>query len=373
MAGTTGFRADEPTAPGALSTDRAARARAACTRHLTGHGHRTAAELLATIPADVEMDHYGRGGVVAELEAEVARLLGKEAALFVPSGTMAQQAVLRVHADRRGRRGIVFHPMCHLDWHEGRAYQRLHDLHAIPAGPIRSPLSADSLEEIHEAPAALLVELPQRDLGGTLPAWQELEAQVAWAKRRGAAVHMDGARLWESTPFYDKTPAEVARLFDTVYVSFYKGLGGITGCCLLGPADVIAEADEWRTRHGGQLYGLWPYAASALTVLRERLPRMPRYHEHAIAIARALQGIAGLTVTPDPPQASMMHVIIEATRTEVEERIVRLAEEQGVWTFGYVFASDAPALQRLEFSVGDATLEWTPDEVRDLLIRLTAG
>ena len=373
MAGTTGTRAAAPTAPGALSTDRAARARAACTRYLTGHGNRTAAQMLATIPADVEMDHYGRGGVVTELEAEVARLLGKEAALFVPSGTMAQQAVLRVHADRRGRRGIVFHPMCHLDWHEGRAYQRLHGLHAIPAGPIRTPLSLQSLEAIHEAPAALLVELPQRDLGGTLPAWEELEAQVAWARQRGAAVHMDGARLWESTPFYGRTPAEVASLFDTVYVSFYKGLGGITGCCLVGPADVIAEADEWRARHGGRLFGLWPYAASALTVLRERLPRMALYYEHALAIARALQGVPGVTVTPDPPQAPMMHLLVEATRAQVEERIVRLAEEHGVWTFGYIFSSDAPGLQRFEFSIGDATLGFTPDEVRDLVARLAAG
>ena len=71
---------------------------------------------------------------MAELEAEVAALLGKPAAVFVPSGTMAQQAVLRVHADRRQRRTIVFHPMCHLDRHESQGYQRLHGLTGRPAG-----------------------------------------------------------------------------------------------------------------------------------------------------------------------------------------------------------------------------------------------
>ncbi len=98
-----------------ISPDEQDALRAQCTRFLHGHGPIRPAELLAAIPADTVPDRYGDGGVVAELEAEVAALLGKPAAVFVPSGTMAQQAVLRVHADRRQRRTIVFHPMCHLD------------------------------------------------------------------------------------------------------------------------------------------------------------------------------------------------------------------------------------------------------------------
>ena len=96
-----------------------------CTRFLHGHGPVRAADLLATIPTETAVDRYGDGGVVAALEAEIAGLLGKPAAVFLPSGTMAQQAVLRVHADRRGRRTIVFHPMCHLEQREGQGYRRL--------------------------------------------------------------------------------------------------------------------------------------------------------------------------------------------------------------------------------------------------------
>lgn len=350
-----------------------AAARALSTRFLNGHGLRTAAEMLATIPVDVEMDRYGQGGVVRALEAEVATLLGKEAALFLPSGTMAQQATLRVHADRRGRRGIVFHPACHLDWHEGRGYERLHGLHGMPAGPAREPLSLASLEGVHEAPAALVLELPQRDLGGVLPTWDDLCAQVAWARAKGAAAHMDGARLWEATPYYRRPPAQIAALFDTVYVSFYKGLGGIAGCCVAGPADVVAEISEWRTRHGGRLFGLWPYAASALTVLRARLGRMPAYYEHAQAIAGALDRLPGVRVLPVPPQAPMMHVQLAATAAELRARALRIAERDGVWTFPTPFASDAPSLQRVEFSVGDATLGFGPDEVRALFAELAAA
>ncbi len=237
--------------------------RDACTRFLNGHGRQSAADYLALIPADVDMDRYGQGGVVAQLEQELAALLGKEAALFLPSGTMAQQATLRVHADRRGRRGVVFHPYCHLDWHEERGYERLHGLHGIPAGRLEAPLSLESLERVAERPAALLLELPQRNLGGTLPTWPELTAQVAWARSRGAAVHLDGARLWEALPFYGRSAAEVAALFDTVYVSFYKGLGGIAGSAVAGSAEVVAEVAQWRTRHGGRLVALWPLAAAA--------------------------------------------------------------------------------------------------------------
>jgi threonine aldolase len=98
--------------------------RGQCTVFLTGHGPVRPADLLASIPADTVPDRYGDGGVVTELEAEVAGLLGKPAAVYLPSGTMAQQSVLRVHADRRRRRAVVYHPLCHLDRHEDRAFER---------------------------------------------------------------------------------------------------------------------------------------------------------------------------------------------------------------------------------------------------------
>lgn len=360
----------ESAAAGGVRLDEA---RKRCTRWLNGHGRQGPAELLHTIPPDVEPDRYGAGGVVEALEGEVAELLGKEAALFLPTGTMAQQIALRIHADRRRRRTVVWHPACHLDRHEGRGYQRLHDLVGVPAGTLRTPLGLEDLEAIAEPPAALLLELPQRDLGGTLPSWDQLEAMVAWARERGAAVHLDGARLWEAAPFYGRPESEVARNFDTVYVSFYKGLGGIAGCCVAGPSDVIAEEAEWRVRHGGRAFALWPYAASALTVLRLRRHRMGRYWEHAMAIAGALEGSDAVRVLPDPPQSRMMHLELRVTPDDVKERAMSIAEAEGIWTFDGPFAVDGPSLVRLELSVGDATLDFEPEEVRALVERLAGG
>src|SRR5437867_724699 len=98
-----------------LSLAEQAALRDQCSVFLAGHGLVTAADLLVGISAGTAIDHYGAGGVVAELEAEIARLLGKSVAVFLLSGTMVQQLVLRVHADRRQRKTIIFHPMCHLD------------------------------------------------------------------------------------------------------------------------------------------------------------------------------------------------------------------------------------------------------------------
>lgn len=345
--------------------------RARCSRFLNGHGHRPPSELLARIPDDTRPDRYGAGGVVAELEAEVAELLGKPAAVFLPTGTMAQQIVLRVHADRRGRRTVVWHPACHLDWREGRGYQRLHGLVGVPAGGIRTPLDLTALCGVAEPPAAVLIELPQRDLGGVLPSREELAAMTGWAHERGSAAHMDGARIWEAAAGFGCSEAELAEFFDTVYVSFYKGLGAISGCCVAGPSDIVAEVSEWRTRHGGRALALWPYAASALAELHNRRERMPEYLRHARAIAAALGSVEGARVMPDPPQTSMMHLQVRASEPELRERALAIAEADGVWTFAEPYAVDDPNRLRLELSVGDATLGFTPSEVAELVARLT--
>ncbi|MGN6444467.1 threonine aldolase family protein [Amnibacterium sp.] len=347
--------------------------RDSCDRHLAGHGPVRAADLLATIPPDTEVDVYGAGGVVAALEAEVARLLGKPAAVFLPSGIMAQQAALRVHADRTARRTVLFHPTCHLALHEDGALERVQGLHGRTVGDPNRLITLADLQAVAEPPAALLLELPQRELGGLLPEWDDVLEQIAWARSRGATVHCDGARLWEASAGYGRSPAELAAPFDTVYVSFYKGIGALAGCCLAGEEDVIAEVREWRKRLGGTLYGLWPAAASALSLLPKRLARMPEYLAHARAIAAALRDVDGVRVLPDPPQVPMMHVLLDAPADQVQAAVRRIAETRGIWTFRGIATTQDPGAQRVELSIGDATLGFSPDEVADLFRELVTG
>ncbi|MCF6509488.1 threonine aldolase [Blastococcus sp. MG754426] len=344
--------------------------REGCTRSLTGHGAWRPADLLATVPADAAPDRYGEGGVVAELEAEVAELLGLPAAVYLPSGVMAQQAALRVHADRSGRRTVVCHPESHLIRHEEQAFERLHGMVLRPAGDRYRLLLRADLDAVAEHPAALLVELPQRDLGGPLPAWEDLAAQVAWARERGAAAHLDGARLWEAAAGYDRPPAEIAGLFDTAYVSFYKGIGALAGCCLAGPADVVEEVREWRRRLGGTLFGLWPGAASALACLRRRLPLMPAYLARAREIAGAVRDLPGVTVVPDPPQTPMLHLLLRTTPDAFTTAARRLAADEGLWTWPQAAVTGDPGAVRVELPVGDATLALTVEEARSAIAAL---
>jgi threonine aldolase len=350
-----------------LSDDERRALRAGCERALLGSGLRTVADSLselAMLPAeDLTPDEYGDGGAVAVLETEVRELLGKPAAVFMPSGTMAQQVALRIHADRRGRQVVAFHPTCHLELHEDKAYQRLHGLIGRTLGDGRELVTLADLEAVREPLAALLIELPQREIGGRLPAWDDLVAQVAYVRERGAAVHLDGARLWESGPFYGRPLSEVAGLFDSVYVSFYKGLGGLAGSMLLGDDDMVTEARAWRHRHGGTLYRLWPYAAAGLAGLRLRLPRMGAYVAHAQAVAAALAGVEGVAVVPDPPQTPIMHLFLRTTPAAVTAGIRRMAAEQRLWTWYGSSPTDVPGVRRVELHVGDATLAFTPDEV----------
>ena len=344
--------------------------RDASERALTGHGIPRADDLLATIPPGTAVDRYGEGGVVADLEAAIAGILELPAAVYLPSGTMAQQSALRVHADRRGRRTVVFHPECHLDRHEGQALERLHGLLGRPTGDRNRLLELSDLDAVAEPPAALLIELPQRDLGGRLPFWADLQAQTAWARDRGAAAHLDGARLWEAAAGYGRSPAELASLFDTTYVSFYKGLGALPGCCLAGPEDVVAEVREWRKRMGGTLFGLWPGAASALTCLRRRLPLMPAYLARAREIADAVRDLPGVTVVPDPPQTPMLHLLLR-TSPEAFAAATRSLAGEGLWTWEKSMSTGDPGVQRVEFSVGDATMALSVEEIRSAIAVLS--
>jgi threonine aldolase len=353
-----------------LTNDDALALRRDCTRFIAGHGPDDVAETLATIPPDTAIDRYGEGGVVAELEGEVAELLGKPAAVFLPTGTMAQQLALRLHAERVGRRTVVYHPMCHLQTHEGGALERVQGLTGRPVGDPNRPLDREALADVAESPAALLIELPQRDLGGVQPSWEELQAQIGWARERGAAVHLDGARLWESAAGYGRPPAEVAAGFDSVYVSFYKVIGALPGCCVAGESPFVAELREWRQRMGGTQYALWPNAASALTLLRRRLPRMADYLAHARAIVAAVGAVPGLVVVPNPPQTSMFHVRLAVSAEGLEANIRRLATEQRLWTFQRAMTTGDPAVQRVELSVGDATLQFEPAELATIFAEL---
>ena len=347
--------------------------RASCTLFLNGHGVRTPKVVLSEIDevlGGVEIDRYGNGGVVSELEEEVAALLGKPAAVFMPSGTMAQQIALRVHVERTGREVVLWHPTCHLQLHEGQGAERLHHIRPRTVGDARRLLTVDDLEEVAEYAAVLLLELPQREIGGQLPGWDDLVAQTKLARSHGTALHLDGARLLESLPHYGRSAAEVTELFDSAYLSLYKGLGGLAGCVLAGDEQLVAEAKEWRLRHGGRLFAMWPYAAAGLAGLRRRAPLMAAYAEHARAVSAELVKLDGVAVIPDPPVTNMAHLYLRADTERFASATRELAHKEKIWTWGEGMPADMSSHLVVELTVGDATMALAPAEVREIVAGL---
>ena len=321
---------------------------------------------------DERGDRYGTGDRIEALEQRVAELLGKEAAVFMPSGTAAQQIALRIWCDRRGIRTVAFHPTCHLEIHEQKGYQLLHALHGRLVGDPNRPIALSDLEAIAEPVAALLLELPQREIGGQLPDWDELVEQTSWARDRGIALHLDGARLWEAGPFYARPYAEIAVLFDSVYVSFYKGLAGLAGAALAGDAELLAEARVWLRRHGGNLVTMHPFVVSAELALAERLGRMPVYLEHARALARELSTVDGVEVVPDPPQTPLFHILLRGDHDALADAALSVAEDRKVFLFADPDTTTSPSWQRHEVMVGEVSLALEPVEVRDLYAEIVA-
>lgn len=364
---------DEPSQGQSLDERRRA-AQAGVRRALTGRLQVSPADELRSLVDELDRsevtqwDRYGEAGPVAALEERVAQLLGKPAALMFPSGTMAQQSVLRVWSDRRGSRRIAIPALSHLLTHEEDGPRALNGFEWAPLTTGPTVPTAAHLAGVPGRLGAALLELPLRDGGYLLPTWEELAAFSAAAQERGVPLHLDGARLWESAPGLGHDLVDIAALADTVYVSFYKGLGGLAGAVVAGPEDVVDELRLWRKRHGGTLWTMLPYAVSALRGLREELPRMGEYHQRALELATALQD-KGLRAFPERPHTNAFRVVAQAPAEQVNERVVALMEDRGVaLTPPWRDSEDVPGWSWTELTVGPATMGWDVPEAVDALV-----
>ncbi|MEP7301867.1 MAG: beta-eliminating lyase-related protein [Caldimonas sp.] len=321
----------------------------------------------------VEHDQYGQGELVEGFERKVAALLGKPAAVFMPSGVMAQLAAVRIWTETAGVDRFGIHPTSHLAHHEEEAYAALLRCHAVPIGSRLRPMRAGDLEAVRQALACVIVELPIREAGGQLPSWDELEALKALAGERRIPLHMDGARLWESAAFYGKDHAAIAAGFASVYVSLYKGIGGFAGALLAGEADFVASARLWRRRMGGTLYQLSPMVAAAAMRFDARLALMPALYRRAVDLATGLAGLPGLRVNPSPPQTNLMHLYFDAPAEVVTQARDDLARRSGCWLIGGAWPAEVPGWSLTELYVGDTFLQAGNERVVPLFAELCEG
>ncbi|MFJ4470226.1 threonine aldolase family protein [Streptomyces sp. NPDC089424] len=351
--------------------------------------HATLRERLALLEAagdvydlDQPADLYG-DGVVAALEEKVASLLGMEAAAFFPTGTMAQQVALRCWAGRQGDPTVALHALAHPEVHERGALSQVSGLRPVRLTTAARLPTAAEVRDFDEPFGALMLELPLRDAGFVLPTWEELTEVVQAARERGAVVHFDGARLWETTLHFGRPLDRIAGLADSVYVSFYKSLDGYSGAALAGPKSLIAEAKAWRHRYGGLLFQQFPTVLAALAGLEKELPRLPDYVRHARVVAEAMRqgfasaGVPGARLLPGTPHTHQFQVRLPCDAVDAAWAAVRQAEETDTMLFTRGWATPGPGLAVTEVEVRSAGLEWTEQDVRtavtQFVARLTGG
>ena len=267
----TGFAALSPTADAAtvaVAPDR--------TVHLSGDGVAiTPGEYTALLDAlcrkvTPAQDTYLLGGEVEAFERHWAQLLGKEAAVFMPSGTLANQLALRALAGTRRR--VIVPEMSHIYNDTGDACQTLSALTLIPLAPGTATFTRADVEAVLARTAggrvaadvgAIVIESPIRRLTGQLFDWDEARRISALARDRGIGMHLDGARLFIASAYTGIAPSEYAAAFDTVYVSLWKYFNCGIGSILAGPKRVLDGMFHVRRMFGGNLAVGWPAALVA--------------------------------------------------------------------------------------------------------------
>ena len=321
------------------------------------HSQAGRAESLSSAP-----DIYGTGTLIEAFEERMAAMLGKPAALFLPSGTLAQPLALRIHADKRSCNVVGLHPTSHLVLHEQDGYRKLWGLSGQLIGHPDKVLSHSDLTTLGtDSLAALVLELPMREIGGQLPEWQDLKSQVDWARQHDIAVHIDGARLWHCPAYYQRSLAEISALADSVYVSLYKDIGGIAGAVLAGDDDFIAEARIWSRRAGGNLISFYPYILAAEQGLEDNLPIMADAVAYARDLGPTLASLAGVRVNPATPQAAMFHLHIDIDRDTLTQAIADYAKQHDVVVLPNPRAVDSVGHSICEISVGRSTMQHPPE------------
>jgi threonine aldolase len=263
--------------------------------------------LRCTQVDQIQLDSYALGGMVEQVEQKFADLLGKQQAVFMPTGTMANHIALRELAGGQGK--VIVQAESHIYRDIGDGPQTLSNLNLIPLAPKRA---AFTLAEVEQVVQSLLVERvathvrvisiesPVRRLDDAMFGFEEMTKIAAYARQQGIKMHLDGARLFVEAAHTGADPAEYATHFDTVFVSLSKCFNCASGAVLAGPASVMEDVYHTRRMFGGSLPQAWPQAAVALHFADTFLPAYRSAWPIAEALFLALDADEGFRVERIP-------------------------------------------------------------------------
>ncbi len=288
--------------------------------------------LQAMIAAPVGDDVLGDDPTVQELEAETARLLGMEAAVFMPSGTMTNQVGVRAHTEPGDE--ILLADNAHIYFYEAGAPAALAGVmcRLLPnEGGVFTPEVLEQFlrpADIHFPTSKLVcVENTSNRGGGTCWPLEQLDALVEFCGTRNLKLHMDGARLWNAAIAQSQPESRLVQGFESVSVCFSKGLGAPVGSALAGSRSFIQRARRFRKQYGGGMRQAGFLAAGALYALRHHRERLAEDHANARALATGLAEVEGVSINWETLQTNMFYLNLQPFSAQVFQKLLA---EQGV-------------------------------------------
>lgn len=261
--------------------------------------------------AEVGDDVFGDDPTVARLEARTAEFLGKEAAVFIPSGTMANQLALRAHTEPGDE--ILVDANAHIYYYETGAPAALAGLMCRCLPGVQGVFTAADVEAVlrpadqHFAPTKLVcLENTHNRGGGSVWPIDRIREIAEVSRARGLRLHLDGARLWNASVATGIAERDYAAHFDSVSVCFSKGLGAPVGSALCGTREFIQRARRFRKMYGGGMRQAGILAAGALHALEHHRARLADDHANARALAEGLSRLPGLELDPASVQTNLV-------------------------------------------------------------------
>ncbi len=276
----------------------------------------TMAMRQAMADAEVGDDVLGDDPTVRELERRTAELLGKDAAIFVPSGTMANQLAIRCHTHPGDE--MLLDANAHIYWYEAGAPAALSGVICRTLPGVRGIFSSADVRaalrpiDIHFPPTRLLaIENTHNRGGGSIWPLEQIREVCGVARDAGLRTHLDGARLWNASAATGIPESEYARDFDSVSVCFSKGLGAPVGSALVGSTQFVESARRFRKQFGGGMRQAGIIAAGGLYALIHHRERLADDHANAKRLASGLGKIPGIHVSGDMIETNMVYFDVE--------------------------------------------------------------
>jgi threonine aldolase len=284
--------------------------------------------------ADVGDDVFGEDPSVNLLQKKVSGMLGKEAGLFVTSGSMGNAVAIKAQTQPGDE--VILEAGAHVFNYESASAAFLSGVQVHPLIGQRGVITTDQIEphirpESVHFPRTRLISLENTHnrAGGTIFPIEEIRRIHEVAKAHHLRMHLDGARLWNASVATDIPLKEYAQYFDSISVCFSKGLGAPVGSLLAGDSEFIQKAHRYRKIFGGGMRQVGLLAAGALYAVEHNIQRLEEDHRHAGKLAEAVSVLPGLFVDMDAVQTNIIFIELQKTKTTAEQT-VRALRDQGV-------------------------------------------